>query len=359
MRWAWRIAIVSGIPIYLHGTFTILIGFLLFSGLFKGWGLTAALSNVFFVLAIFAAIVLHELGHALTARRFGIRTRDITLLPIGGVARLERMPDIPRQELWVALAGPAVNILLAAVCYMTFTVVTGGSPSLTLDPSATGFVGRFSAVNVALAVFNLLPAFPMDGGRALRALLAERIDYVRATEIAANIGQGLALAFGLIGLFLNPWLVFIALFVWIGASNEASLVAMRGALAGVQVSRAMITNFRSVSVDSPLSDPVARVLDGAQRDFPVTDGGRLVGILTRDKLVSALTERGPASPVRKAMTTEFETADALEMLDGAFIRLQSTSCNVLPVLYRGRLVGLLTLDNIGEYVTIQGAIGKG
>ena len=359
MRWSWRVATVAGIPIYLHGTFAVLIVFLLLTGLSQGRGITAAVSGVLFVLAIFATIVLHELGHALTARRFGIKTRDITLLPIGGLARLERMPDVPRQELWVALAGPAVNILLAAIFYLGFTVVTGGPPELTLDPTATTFIGRFTAVNLALAVFNMVPAFPMDGGRALRALLAERIDYVRATEIAASIGQGLALVFGLLGLFFNPWLVFIALFVWMGATSEASMVSMRGILAGVPVSRAMMTDFRSVSADGPLQEAVVRVLEGAQRDFPVVDAGRLVGILTRDRLVAALSERGPASPMRDAMTTEFETADALEMLDAAFVRLQSAPSNVLPVLHEGRLVGLLTSDNVGEYVMIRGAIRPG
>ena len=158
------------------------------NGLAQGRGVTTVLSGVIFILAIFVTIVLHELGHALTAKRFGIQTRDITLLPIGGVARLERMPDIPRQEFWVALAGPAVNVVIAAVGYAALALAAGTPPALSLDPTATGFVGRFTAVNLALAVFNMVPAFPMDGGRALRAILAERIDYVRATEVAASIG---------------------------------------------------------------------------------------------------------------------------------------------------------------------------
>ena len=246
MGWSWRIAVVAGIPINVHGTFAVLIIFLLVNGLAAGRGLAAAVSSVVFILAIFVTIILHELGHALTARRFGIQTRDITLLPIGGLARLERMPDVPRQELWVALAGPAVNLAIAAVTYGAFLAVTGEAPELRLDPASTGVVGRFAAINVALAVFNMVPAFPMDGGRALRALLAERVDYARATEVAASIGQGLALVFGLIGLFTNPLLVFVALFVWMGASAEATATGMRTALNGVPVARAMITDFRTV-----------------------------------------------------------------------------------------------------------------
>ena len=360
MSWAWRIATIAGIPINVHGTFAVLIIFLLVSGLAAGRGIASAVSSVLFILAIFVTIILHELGHALTARRFGIKTRDITLLPIGGLARLERMPDVPRQELWVALAGPAVNVVIALACYLLLLVATGIAPVLTLDPSAAGFLGRFTAVNFALAVFNMVPAFPMDGGRALRAVLAERLDYTRATEIAASIGQGLALVFGLVGLFANPILVFIALFVWMGASSEDTAAGMRGALTGIPVSRAMVTDYRTVPAGSHLRQAVELVLMGDQRDFPVVDhAGEIVGILTRDQLMSALSQQGPAGTVDEAMTTAFETVDAREMLDGAYLRLQQSSSPVLPVMDEGRVVGLLTAENVAEYVMIRGALLPG
>ena len=200
----------------------------------------------------------------------------------------------------------------------------------------------------------------MGDGRCERSL-AERIDYVRATEVAASIGQGLALVFGLVGLLVNPWLIFIALFVWMGASAEATAVGLRGALAGVPVSRAMMTDFRTVRADSPLRDAVSLVLMGAQRDFPVVSESRdqIVGILSRDQLLAGLSERGSSGVVRDAMTTEFETADAREMLIGAFSRLQRSTCPVLPVMQDGRLVGLLTSDNVGEFVMIRGALKPG
>ncbi|HJO38724.1 MAG: site-2 protease family protein [Vicinamibacterales bacterium] len=358
MKWSWRIATIAGIPIYVHGTFLVLIGFILFSGVAGGRELGAVIASALFLLAIFFTIVLHELGHALTARRFGIRTRDITLLPIGGLARLERMPDVPRQELWVALAGPAVNLAIAAGCYLALMLTLGTLPELAFDPSA-GVVERFTVVNLSLAVFNLVPAFPMDGGRMLRALLAERLDYVRATEIAANIGQGLALLFGFVGLFSNPFLVFIALFVWMGASSEASMVSLRSALAGIPVSRAMLTDFHVLEAASPLQEAVDLVLAGSQRDFPVIEGGALVGVLTRDAMMAALGERGAAGAVQQVMTRNFEVADAREMLESAFQRLESGGCPVLPVLDGGRLVGLLTSDNVGEYVMIRGALRPG
>ena len=360
MSWSWRIATIAGIPINVHGTFVVLILFLLVSGLASGRGIAAAVSSVLFILAIFVTIILHELGHALTARRFGVKTRDITLLPIGGLARLDRMPDVPRQELWVALAGPAVNLVIALGCYALLIATTGAAPVLTLDPSATGFLGRFTSVNFALAIFNMVPAFPMDGGRALRAVLAERTDYTRATEIAVSIGQGLALVFGFVGLFANPILVFIALFVWMGASSEATAVGMRGALAGVPVSRAMVTDYRTVPVGTPLRRAAELVLMGDQRDFPVVDeAGEIVGVLTREQLMSALSHQGPSGTVDRAMTTTFETADAREMLDAAYGRLQQGVCPVLPVLDGGRVVGLLTAENVAEYVMIRGALAPG
>lgn len=358
MSWSWKVATIAGIPIYVHGTFLALIGFVLVNDWNQGRDLGAALAGALFVVLIFATVVLHELGHALTAKRYGIRTRDITLLPIGGIARLERMPDVPRQELWVALAGPAVNVAIAGVVYGAALVLTQATPALTIAPGHHGTLGGFVLVNLWLAVFNLIPAFPMDGGRALRALLAERMDYVRATSVAASLGQGLALLFGFIGLFFNPFLLFIALFVWMGASSEASMVQMRSGLAGVPVSRAMIIDFRTLEADDPLQRAIDLVLAGSQRDFPVTEQGRLVGVLTRNALLAALADRGPAGRVQDVMARDFATADAREMLEPAFRRLQECQCGVMPVVLDQRIVGLLTPDNVGELVMLRDALAK-
>lgn len=359
MKWSWKIATVSGIPVYLHATFLLLIAFLLVADLARGEGVRAAVGGALFVVSIFATVVLHEFGHAFAARHYGIKTKDITLLPIGGIARLERLPEVPRQELWVALAGPAVNIVIAVVGWLAVVALALGNPDLDLRSATDTPLGRFVAVNVWLAVFNMIPAFPMDGGRALRALLAERLEYVRATEIAANLGQGLALLFGFLGLFSNPFLIFIALFVWMGASGESASVSVRSVIAGIPVSRAMITDFRTLSAIEPLQRAAELVIAGSQQDFPVLDeDGRIVGILTRDVLVKALSEHGLAGYVGDVMTRTFQTADARELLDRAFARLQECSCPVLPVLDGGRLVGLITADNIGEYVMIRGALRR-
>lgn len=355
MRWAWRIATVTGIPVYLHSTFLVLLVFLFLSDWFDGRSVTAALGGLLFVLAVFVTVVLHELGHALAARRYGITTRDITLLPIGGVARLERMPDIPRQELWVALAGPAVNLVIAVGTYLLDRVVFAAVPLIGLDGGQGNVLDRFFSVNVWLVVFNLIPAFPMDGGRVLRALLAERFDYARATEIAATLGQGLALLLGFFGLFSNPFLVFVALFVWVGATTEASAVTMRTVLAGVPVARAMMTEFHAVDGDTPLREVARLVVAGSQRDFPVVVDASVVGILTRDTLIRALAEHGAECPVRDVMLTAFSTVAPDDSLESAFSQLQTPDCPMLPVMAENRLVGLLTADNIGEYVMVRGA----
>jgi Zn-dependent protease len=357
MKWSWKIGELAGIGIYLHATFLILLGWVLLSHLVSGYTLTAALLGLLFMVAIFACIVLHELGHALAARKYGIPTRDITLLPIGGVARLERMPDDPKQELVVALAGPAVNVLIAFSIYLWFNITQKVIPLEALGVAVGSFAARIFYANIFLVIFNLIPAFPMDGGRVLRALLAMKLDYTRATQIAATIGQGLAFLFGFVGLFSsNPFLLFIAFFVWIGAAQEGSMVQMRSALGGIPLRHAMITSFHELSPRDPLNKAVQYILAGFQQDFPVTDNGRVVGILTRGDLLSALAAHGEGGMVSEAMQRDFLTADPREMLEPVFARLQACDCRTIPVVHQGTLVGIVTLDNVSELLMIQQAL---
>jgi Zn-dependent protease/predicted transcriptional regulator len=358
MKWSTRIGRFAGIDVYVHATFLILLAWVAFSHWQEEHSLSAAIGGVAFILALFACVVLHEYGHALTARRFGIRTRDITLLPIGGVARLERMPDVPTQELWVALAGPAVNVVIAIVLFVVIEATGTMQDPGTLTVSRGSFLERLMIVNVFLSVFNLLPAFPMDGGRVLRAILAMRMDYARATQMAATVGQAMAFLFGLVGLFTNPFLVFIALFVWIGAGQEASMTQMRSALDGVPLERAMITDFRTLSPDDPLGRAVDLLLAGAQQDFPVVDGNRVVGILTRADLLGALAREDRAAKVASVMRRDFFAAEATDMIEMALRRLQEHDCHTIPVLRNGMLAGLLTMDNVGEFLSVQAAYGR-
>jgi Zn-dependent protease len=352
MRWAWKIGTIAGIAVYMHATFPLLLVWAGFSSYSLRHNSNDAWVGIAFVVVIFGIIVLHELGHALTARRYGIRTRDITLLPIGGVARLERMPDEPREELLVALAGPAVNVVLAGVFFLGKHVV---------DLTQTSFIGgsflkNLMWANVFLAVFNLIPAFPMDGGRVLRALLASRMNYVRATNIAAKIGQGLAFAFGLIGLFQNPFWVLLALFVYVGAGQEARTVQIKSALSGTLVGDVMITDFRTLSPHQSLSLAVEHLLAGYQHDFPVVEQGQLIGLLTRSALVTGLAQRGVNAPVGDVMQHEYASATPGEPAEAILPRLREGDVRTVPVVENGRMVGMLTSENLGEYLAVRDAL---
>jgi Zn-dependent protease/predicted transcriptional regulator len=355
MGGSWRIGRIAGIDVYVHPTFLILLVWVGLSDYLPHRSPSEAVSGIVFILALFGIIVLHELGHALTARRFGIRTRDITLLPIGGVARLERIPEVPAQELLVAVAGPAVNVVLAVGIYAGLNALGHGlaPPAETLGAGGS-FMQRMFWVNVWLVLFNLVPAFPMDGGRVLRALLAMRFEYVRATQAAFVIGQGIAMLFGVLGLLgPNVILILIALFIWLAGAQEAGLVMVRSALAGIPVLRVMITDFRALHPDDPLSHAVGLILAGFQQDFPVVVEDRLVGILARNDLAAALGRYGPETPVADVMQQDFVTADPREMVQAAFERLQVGHCRTLPVVRDGRLLGLLTADNLAEVLLLQ------
>jgi Zn-dependent protease len=355
MGWSLKLGKVAGIGVQVHFTFLIFMAWIVLWGLMAGKGPQVVMANAAFMLGLFGCVVLHEFGHALTAKHYGILTKDITLLPIGGIARLERMPDDPRQELWVALAGPAVNVVIAAGLWTWFQVTRGGLNLVQMDITAGTFAERILLVNISLVVFNMLPAFPMDGGRILRALLARRLEYTRATQIAASLGQGMALLFGVVGFFFNPMLMFIALFVWIGAAQESSMVLMKSALGGIPVSAAMMTTFETVAPGDSLDDVTRLILSGAQQDFPVMENNNVVGVLTRDDLLKGLAQKG-RPPVSEFMHRDIARADASDMLESALQRMQESACHTMPVLRERRLVGLLTAENLGEFLMIRTAL---
>ncbi len=358
MKWSFKLGRILGIDVYLHFTFLLLLGFIGLSQALAGGGLPAALSAMVFFLCLFGCVLLHEYGHALMARRYGIPTKDITLLPIGGLARLERMPDKPAQELWVALAGPAVNVAIAAALGAWLTLTNAWEPLSAVSATRGSLLERLFAVNVFLALFNLLPAFPMDGGRVLRSLLAMRMPYARATRIAARTGQGMAALFGFAGLFGNPMLLLIALFVWIGAGQEAAAVEMKSSFAGARVREAMLTDFRGLAPTQPLGDAARLLLAGSQQDFPVIENGNVVGVLAHARLIEALRQRGMEALVSEAMERTFRAASAEEDLDAALGRLEPGQAPMLPVMAGGRLVGLLTPENVGEFYMIRRALAE-
>ena len=227
MRSSLKIASIFGIEVRIHLTFLLFLVWIWFINYQVG-GFEGAVQGVLFILGLFACVLLHEFGHAFAAKGFGIHTPDITLLPIGGVARLDRIPEKPWQELVVAIAGPMVNVvIIAALVFVMHASAALDQPD-DLESPTIGFLEKMVYINKMLVLFNLIPAFPMDGGRVLRALLAMAMPYLRATQIAAWIGQGLAVVFGLFGIFFNPWLVFIAYFIFVGARQEAAMVQAKG-----------------------------------------------------------------------------------------------------------------------------------
>lgn len=360
MKWSLKIARLAGIDVRVHITFLLLLAWVAYVE-YRQWGTgNAALVGVLFVLAVFATVVLHELGHSLTARRYGVKTREITLWPIGGVSRLERVPEDPKRELAIAIAGPLVSIAVAVGLYGVYLALKA-TPFYSGETmqAAAGFVRRLMWVNVVLAAFNLLPAFPMDGGRVLRAVLAMRMPYPRATHYSARIGQGLALVFAIAGLFLSPILMLIALFVWIAASAEGAEAQVRTGLEGIPVRAAMVTDFRTLAPHEPLSRATELLLAGAQEDFPVLDEDlRLVGVLTRHGFLRALSEQGAAMPVAAAMERQFETADPAEMLSDVLPRMRAGESHTVPVVRDGQLLGLITPENVSDFLSIQAATSR-
>ncbi|HHY87085.1 MAG TPA: site-2 protease family protein [Verrucomicrobia bacterium] len=359
MRWSWRLVTVAGIGVYVHATYLLL---LIGAGWYgysqeKRW--LDALVAVLFVITLFALVVMHEFGHALMARRYGISTRDITLLPIGGVARLERMPEKPRQELAVALAGPAVNVLLAGLLFAVLGAVDKAFGEEFSLGTGGGVITDLMLMNIMLAVFNLVPAFPMDGGRVLRALLAIRMDYARATNIAARVGQGMAGVFAIFGLFsANPLLFLIALFVWMGAAQEARMVQMKSALGRVTVADVMMTDFRTLEPEDTLSQATMYLLAGWQKDFPVVSDGRLEGMLPRRVLMEGLARLGAGMPVADVMERDVSPLRPEDLLDGVLLSSDGPHARSIPVVKDGRLVGLLTAENVREFLMVRSALER-
>lgn len=362
-KWSWRIARIAGIDLYIHATFPLLFAWVALNAHGRGATVQTVLAILVLTLAVFVIVVLHECGHAFTARRFGIRTRDITLLPIGGIARLERMPRAPTQELLIALAGPAVNVVLAVVLYAGLTLAGDTTMNAELSRSATSLtltsaLAQLVAINVTLAAFNLIPAFPMDGGRVLRAILAMRShDYAKATATAARVGRGFALVFAVVGIFLldSPTLALVAVFVWIAATSEAISVRTSAALAHVPLSAVMITDFRTLEPNDALSLAADLTIDGFQEDFPVTDHGALVGMLTRRDLLRGLAAQGRDATVGDAMRREFPTAAIDDRADSALERLAGAHGAAVPVLRGQELVGVLTVGNVSEFLSLRAA----
>ena len=356
MGWSLSIGRIAGTAIRVHITFLMFLAWIWVAS-YISEGAAAAWSGLVFMLSLFLCVLAHEFGHIFTARAFGVATPDVTLLPIGGVARLERIPEDPRQELLIAVAGPAVNVVIAAVLLVLFGAQPETANLAVIDSTRISLADRLVSVNLFLALFNMIPAFPMDGGRVLRALLAIRMGFLRATRVAAVVGQWFAFALGFIGIFYNPLLIFIALFVYLAASSEAQFVSMRAMAQGVPLGAAMMTQYATLSPQAHIDEAVATLLHTNQSDFPVLDGdGRLRGLLGRNDIVRALKQMGPDARVEQAMTTGIPTIDRRRCLDEALRLLQEKQAPAVAVVDADqRLVGLITSETLGEMILLGNA----
>ena len=349
---------VRDISIRMHITFPlILVWAAIQFGLLSRQGVTGAIFGVVVTLLLFTIVVLHELGHSFAAQYYGISVKQIVLLPIGGVAELARIPEKPAQELVIAIAGPVVNFGLA-ILMVVASLVSGLGIGLesplamltSLETLSLGAIFNYMFVaNLFLGVFNLLPAFPMDGGRVLRAFLATQMNYARATTVAASIGQALAWLFGLWG-FLGGgfFLILMAIFIYFGAGQERQLVQLRHVLRGLTVEQAYSRQARSLSPQSTLQDAIELTLSTFQADFPVCDDEQLVGLLTYTRLIQALDQHGPTTPVQEVMLTDVSPVAPSEEMFAVQQRLAENNLDALPVAEDGRFLGLITSRDIGE-----------
>jgi stage IV sporulation protein FB len=359
MSWSISIGRIAGTAVRIHLTFVLFLVWIWAANYFTG-GPGAAWTSLVFMILLFLCVLAHEFGHVFAARGFGVQTPDVTLLPIGGVARLERIPEEPGQEFVIAIAGPVVNVVIA----LGLIAFAGADLSMrhlaAVESSHVSMVDRLASVNLFLALFNLIPAFPMDGGRILRSLLALRLGFARATAVAATIGQAFAFALGFLGLFGNPLLIFIAIFVYLAATGEAHVAQVRAMSRGVPVAAAMMTQFATLGPHERIDHAIETLLRTSQNEFPVVESGRLAGVLGRNDMIKALKELGPQAAIADAMTREIPTISHRGTLDEAFRLLQEKSVPAVGVIDQtGRLVGLITPETVGEMLMVRDAMPEG
>ena len=342
MKWSLNLGRIAGIKVSVHWTFMILLIWIFILHYRLEQDMMQGILGVVFILALFLCVTLHEFGHALTAKRFDIDTKSITLLPIGGLARLEKFPEKPMQELLVAIAGPLVNLVIGIFIFLALLAFNSfpsfSEPLDLMNFSGVGFWYNLLFANMILAIFNLIPAFPMDGGRILRALLLFKFERGTATKIAAGIGQFLAIGFVFLGLYANIFLVFIGIFIYLGAGAEAEMEMTKTSLTGYKVKDILMKHFARLSPQDNLGKAVKLLLDGQAHDFVIVEDGKVLGILSRNDLIKGLSENGNSSPVTDVMETDFLSLDPEMPLQEVHQQILVQSISVVPVVRKGELL---------------------
>lgn len=358
MKWSWKIARFAGIDVFVHSTFFILVIWFGYT-YWKNYGtLSAVFEGMAYIIALFTCVVLHEFGHALTARRFNVVTKHITLLPIGGVASMEKMPEKPSQEIMVALAGPAVNIVIAALLWFWLSITHANLSLDEVSGNNSSFLFQLLVVNIFLAIFNLLPAFPMDGGRVLRATLASFMEHHKATAKAALIGKSFAVIFAVLGIFYNPFLILIAVFLWVGGEAENQAEQLKNNLGRMTASSAMLSEFHILSPQDTLSQAIKLTLAGSQKEFPVGANNHLIGVLTQKDLLAALQQHGEHIQIEKVTMHPIKIVDESTPIEKLIGEIQINQSHLLAVSKGHQIVGIIDLENIIELIKIHKALNK-
>lgn len=356
MKGSFKLGNISGIGLFIHWTFSLLILFIVYVNYKSGQNLTQILWSILFILCIFSTVLMHELGHALTAKKFGIKTKDITLLPIGGLARLERMPEKPSEELLVAFAGPFVNIVLAFITSWFITLPNTPEEmigQLENGVNANNFFLNFYLVNIVLAIFNLIPAFPMDGGRVLRALLSYKLERHYATKIAARIGQVLALGFIFLGFFSNPILIFIGIFVFMGAQIESEYTETKYMLKGYKVRDVLMKQYPTIDYNETLETAVKLMLDSQNKHFLVTENGIPMGTLNREQIIEALSKKEEETELSSIIDKDLIMLQADSLLEDVFELVYKNKSTLMLVIENNQLIGTLDTENLLEFILIK------
>ncbi|MFN3403995.1 MAG: site-2 protease family protein [Cytophagaceae bacterium] len=356
MKWSITIGRFFGIRVLIHWTFLLLLAWIGYSVFKRSSDINETIITIGFILSIFLCVLLHEFGHALTARKYGIGTRKITLLPIGGVASIEKIPEDPKQELWITVAGPAVNLAIAIILFLIAPVKENMTDPELQGISSQTFLTSLFWVNVILVIFNAIPAFPMDGGRILRSLLAMKMGRYKATKIASNLGQIIAIGFFIVGLFYNPFLMFIAVFVFFGAYAENMGVQNMEFLSGYTVQDAMMTNLTLLSPENTLKDAADKLLEGSEQNFIIYSDNAVIGIITRPILIDSLKTHQINTPLHQIMNRRYITFQATDSLMNVYTALQQDPKNFFPVIYNGKLAGAINFENINEFIMIRSAL---
>lgn len=356
MKGSLKLGKIAGIGLFIHWTFSLLILFIVYINYKAGQNTTQILWSVLFILCIFLTVFMHEMGHALTAKKYNIITRDITLLPIGGVARLERLPEKPSEELAVAFAGPMVNIVLALITSMFISLPNTPEEmvsQLSNGVNANNFFLNFYFVNIVLAFFNLIPAFPMDGGRILRALLSYKLERHQATKIAARIGQVIALGFILLGFFSNPFLIFIGIFVFMGAQIESEYTESKYMLKGYRVRDVLMKQYPTIDYNETLETAVKLMLDSQNKHFLVTENGIPMGTLNREQIIEALSKKEEETGLSSIMDKNLILLQADSLLDDVFELVYKNKSTLMLVIEDNQLIGTLDTENLLEFILVK------